>query len=196
MWWCGDSCSNTSSQTSFLFSVPAYPFPSCGAPYLWLGECNSLQTALKPRTFLGAGWGCPSKPEKPNTDLIYSITPQVVACRWLTSPIYGELAWCAEEVPEAETPSTPPKTLLWLQFLNNWCTAGQSKGGCDPFSQYCCLSPVLSNHNPRLNEDDLRHIVCSESSLHTAGLEARSGEGGTSSFEMCWVLTAVQCSQD
>lgn len=55
MWWCGDSCANTSSQTSFLFSVPAYPFPSRGAPYLWLGKFNSLQTALKPRTFLGQG---------------------------------------------------------------------------------------------------------------------------------------------
>lgn len=37
MWWCGGFGGNTSSQTSFLFSVPLRPFPCHGAAILVAG---------------------------------------------------------------------------------------------------------------------------------------------------------------
>lgn len=191
MWWCGDSCANTSSQASFLFSVPAYPFPSRGAPYLWLGEFNSLQTALKPRTFLGQG-GVVLQSQRSSMLILFTAQPHKLlhAGDWL-HPSMVSLPGVLKKFLELRLQACHERLCSGSSSPKKLVHCGAKQGGCDPFSQYCCLSPVLTNHNPRLNEDDLGHIVCSESLLHTAGL---AGKIRRESNIQLWSVLGLNCS--
>lgn len=53
------------------------------------------------------------------------------------------------EVPGAETPGMPWKTLLWLQFLNNWCTVEQRRGLWS-LQPALLLKPYINKSQPEI----------------------------------------------